>query len=144
MAPSPGFGTDALFWSEVELCAPSAPDVARLTLRFEPANLETPHDGAEARFSVAVVAAPQHVLSVTVTDAGRPLAEAIVRAGAARVATDAAGRARLHLAKGRYDLAVWKMGHEMPVTPIEIAADMAVTVEAPVQPADDPDAVWTA
>jgi hypothetical protein len=36
------------------------------------------------------------------------------------------------------------MGHEMPVTPIEIAADMAVTVEALAQPAEDPDAVWTA
>ncbi len=137
-------GTDALFWSEVELCAPSAPGVARLALRFEPAALEAPHGSAASSFSIAVVAAPEHVLTVTVTDAGRPLPEATVRAGAVRVATDAAGRARLHLAKGRYDLVVWKMGHEMPVTPIEVVADMAVIVDAPAQPADDPDAVWTA
>ena len=101
-------------------------------------------DSAASPFSVAVVAAPAHVLTVTVAACGGPVADAIVRAGPVRATTHAAGSARLHLAKGRHELAVWKAGYDAPPTPVEVEADAAVAIEAAVVPEDDPDAVWTA
>jgi hypothetical protein len=136
LGPSPGPGTDARFWSEIELCAPSAPGIVSLAVRCD--------DVASSPFSVAVVAAPAHVVTVTVAAGGEPVADAIVRAGPVRATTDAAGHARLHLAKGRHELAVWKTGFDAPPTPIEVDADAAVKIEAAVLPEDDPDAVWTA
>lgn len=47
-------------------------------------------------------------------------------------------------ASGRYELAVWKAGYDIPATLVEIAADACVTVEAAALPEDDPDAIWTA
>ena len=103
-----------------------------------------PHDAASAAFNVAVVAAPEHVVTVTVAASDGPIAEAIVRAGPIRTMTDAAGRARLHLAKGPHRLAVWKAGYEADDVPLTIDADAAVTVEVRALPEHDPDAVWTA
>jgi hypothetical protein len=136
LGPSPWPGTDALFWSEIELCAPSAPGVVSLAVRCD--------DSAASPFSVAVVAAPEHVMTVTVMAGGNPVADAIVRAGPIRAMTDVAGNARLHLPKGRHELAVWKAGYDAPPTPVEIGADAAVAIEAVVLPEDDPDAIWTA
>ena len=144
LGATPWPGTDALFWSEVELCAPSAPGIVALTVRFAGGSLDAPHADASAPFSVAVVAAPEHVVTVTVAAADGPVADAIVRAGPIRAMTDAAGRARLHLAKGPHDLVVWKTGYDAPVTPLSVAADAAVTVAAQALPEHDPDAVWTA
>src|SRR6266403_1463334 len=82
-APWPG--TDALFWTEVELRAPDQPGLVMLAVRF---------DAAE-------------------------------------------------LAKGRYELVVWKAGYDAPVTPLTIDADTSVQIDARVMPQPDPDAVWT-
>ena len=141
LGATPWPGTDALFWSEVELCAPSAPGTVPRTVRLAG---EGPHGEASAAFSIAVVAAPQHVVTVTVAALDGPVAGAIVRAGPIRAMTDAAGRARLHLAKGPHQLAVWKAGYDTEPVPLSVEADAAVTVEARALPEDDPDAVWTA
>src|SRR5947207_932309 len=111
LGAQPWRGTDALFWSEVELCAPQAAGLVSLAVRFDAVSLDEPHDGASQPFCVAVVSPPEHVLTVTVTAEDGPVADAIVRAGPIRVTTDAEGRARLHLAKGRHELAVWKTGY---------------------------------
>lgn len=140
LGAEPWPGTGALFWSEIELCAPSMPGVAPLAVRFA----GTGPNGAASPFCVAVVAAPEHVLTVTVMAEGHPLADAIVRAGPVRATTDAAGRVRLHLAKGSHELAVWKTGYDAPVMPLAVEADAAVRIEALAQPEDDPDAIWTA
>jgi hypothetical protein len=142
VAPWPG--TSALFWSEIELCAPSSPGLAPLAVRFTGDGLEESHEGSSSLFSVAVVAAPEHVLTVAVAADGGPLADAIVRAGPVRATTDATGRARLHLAKGRHELAVWKAGYDAPATPLMVEADAFVRIEACVLPQVDPDSVWTA
>jgi hypothetical protein len=144
LGAKPWPGTDALFWSEVELCAPSAPGVAALAVRLADAGGNEAHDAPSAPFCVAVVAAPEHVLTVTVAAAGSPVADAIVRAGPVRATTDATGRVRLHLAKGRHELAVWKSGYDAPLTQLLLEADASVIVEAKAEPAYDPDAIWTA
>jgi hypothetical protein len=75
---------------------------------------------------------------------GVAIADATVRAGPIRATTDASGRARLHLAKGQYELAMWKSGYDAPLVPLAVEADAAVQIEAHTLPEDDPDAIWTA
>jgi hypothetical protein len=144
LGAEPWPGTDALYWSEVELCAPQAQGLASFTVRFNAATLEEPHDGAAQPFSVAVVPTPEHTLTVTVAAEDGPLTDAIVRAGPVRVTTDTEGRARLHLAKGNHQIAVWKTGYDAPPVPVRIEADAALRIAARVLPEDNPDAIWTA
>jgi len=80
LGPQPWHGTDALYWGEIELCAPQAAGLAQLTARIDAAAIETPHDGAAQPFGVAVVPTPEHTLTVTVAAQDGPLADAIVRA----------------------------------------------------------------
>ena len=137
-------GTAALFWTEVELGAPLALGLATLAVRFDAAELDPPHQSACSSFSVAIVGRPEHTLIVTVVASGRPIEEAYVRLGALRAMTDAAGRAEIKLAKGRYELSVCKAGFDSAAVPLVIDADALVEVEARPQPEDDPDAFWTA
>jgi hypothetical protein len=143
LGETPWPGTGALFWTDVTLDAPATPGLLALQARFEAAALDPPHDGASAPFRVAVVARPEHVLTVKVSAAGIPVEEAYVRLGPHRAVTDAAGTAKLKLAPGTYALTVWKAGYDAPSTPVEIGADAFVAVEARALPEEDPDAHWT-
>jgi len=144
LGAAPWQDTEALYWSEIELCAPAVPGLVSLAVRFDAVALEEPHDGASRPFSIAVVPPPEHVLTVTVAAADGPVADAIVRAGPLRAMTDAEGRARLHLAKGRHELAVWKTGYEAQPVPLTVDADVAIRVEARALPEENHDAIWTA
>ncbi len=93
---------------------------------------------------MSVVAKPEHVLTVTVASDGVPVEEAIVRLGAVRATTDRAGVATVELAKGQYELVVWKVGYDIAPVPLAIEADTAVAVAARALPEDNPDAIWTA
>ena len=137
-------GTAALFWTEVELGAPPALGLTTFTARFDTSELEPPHRSAASSFSVSVIARPEHTLTVTVAANGAPIDEAYVRLGPLRAMTDAAGRAEIRLAKGRYELSVYKAGYDTAPVPLVIDADTAIAVEARAEPADDPDAFWTA
>jgi len=144
LGDAPWPGTDALFWAEVELQAPDQPGLITLAVRFDAAELDEPHAGASAPFNVSVIARPEHTLTVKVVADGMPVEEAIVRLGPTRASTDALGLAAVKLAKGRYELVVWKAGYDAPVTPLAIDADASVQIDARVMPHADPDAVWTA
>jgi hypothetical protein len=144
LGAEPWPGTDGLYWSEIELRAPQAAGLTELAARFDAGSCEALHDGATQRFAVAVVPLPEHVLTVTVAAEDGPLADAIVRAGPVRVTTDAAGRARLHLAKGPHQIAVWKMGYEAEPFPLTVEADAALRIAARLRPEHNPDAIWTA
>ena len=61
-----------------------------------------------------------------------------------RATTDAAGVATVKLAKGRYELVVWKAGYDIAPVPLAIEADAAVAIAARALPEHDPDAIWTA
>lgn len=144
LGASPWPGTDALYWTEIELCAPSVPGTAALSARFAGTDAAEPHEAASSCFGVSVVGAPEHVVTVTVGAEDGPVADAIVRAGPIRVITDARGRARLHLAKGHHELVVWKAGYEAEPVPLALERDMAVSVAARALPEENPDAHWTA
>ena len=93
---------------------------------------------------MSVVARPDHTLAVTVASGGMPIEAAYLRLGPYRATTDASGRASIKLAKGRYELVVWKAGYDTDPVPLAIDADASVHVEARALPQHDPDAVWTA
>jgi len=144
LGEAPWPGTDALFWAEVELRAPAEPGLITLAARVDTAAMDEPHEGASSPFSVSVVGKREHTLTVKVHAAGAPVEEAYVRLGAYRATTNAAGVATVTMAKGRYELVVWKAGYDTPVTPVMIEADAIVQIEARAVPEDDPDSRWTA
>jgi carboxypeptidase family protein len=136
-------GSEALYWTEIALPSPEAPGTLTLTAHFDGQAIE-PHETTSSEFSINVVARAEHTLTVTVEAQGAPLADAVVRLGPYRAPTDASGTAKVRLAKGQYDLVVWKTGYEMTATPIAVEADAAIAVATQPVPEESPDAVWTA
>jgi hypothetical protein len=144
LGDAPWSGTDALFWTALELQAPYQPGLVTLAVRFDAQELDEPHEDASSPFNVTVIAKPEHTLTVQVIAGGVPVEGAIIRLGAVRASTDASGTAAVKLAKGRYELVVWKAGYDAPVTPIAIDADAFAQIDVRAVPQADPDAVWTA
>ena len=141
---TPWPGSSALYWTDIELCAPSTDDIASSTVAFAAAGLDLSHDSSSSQFSFAVVPPPEHRLTVTVIEKEKatPIEDVQVIAGVYRAATDRAGMADIQLPKGTYDLAIWKVGFEAEPTTVTVSADLAVEVAATVVPEDDPDAAW--
>jgi hypothetical protein len=143
LGDTPWPGSEALYWTEIALQAPEAPGTLTLAAHFD-GNANEPHETASSAFSINVVARAEHTLTVTVAAGGAPLADALVRLGPYRAPTDASGTAKVRLAKGQYDLVVWKTGYAMTATPIAVEADAAIAVATQPVPEEDADAVWTA
>jgi hypothetical protein len=144
LGDTPWPGTSALYWTDVELPAPTQEGVSAWSVRFEVAALELAHDGAASGFSFVVVRPPEHTLTVKVREkeTAAPIDNVQIRVGAYRGATDETGRADVKISKGSYDLHIWKVGYEAPPQTIAVDADAVVEVEVLTVPEDDPDAVW--
>jgi hypothetical protein len=141
---TPWPATTALYWADLDFTAPAETGLRIWTVNFDPAELDLPHQGTAAQFSVVIVARPEHRLTVTVMeqDSKAPIADVHVRLGAYRGATDANGSAEIAVAKGRYDIHIWKVGFEADAREVEIEADFTVAIEAAIVPEEDPDAIW--
>ena len=136
-------GTDALHWTELTLPAPPREGTTTWSVRLDASELDPPHADATASFSTAVVAPAEHTVTVRVMADERPIESAEIRLGPHRATTDVSGTAEVRIGKGRHELAVWKAGYEVPVTPVEVRADAVIEVAAVPLPDDDPDAYWT-
>ena len=141
---TPWPGTSALYWTTVELTAPSEAGLSAWSVRFAADGLALPHDGSAAEFSVAIVAPPEHRLTVRVVEkeSRAPIDDVQVRLGAYRAATDPSGVAQVMMPKGAFDLHIWKAGYEAPDRTVEIVDDVSVEVEATIVPEEDPDVAW--
>src|SRR5262249_51545988 len=97
-----------------------------------------------AEFSVAIVAPPEHRLTVKVVekDSRTPIDDVQVRLGAYRAATDPSGGGQGMMPKGAFDLHILEAGYEGPGPHRRIADDVSVEVEATVVPEEDPDSAW--
>jgi hypothetical protein len=137
-------GTSALYWAPVELLAPATPGMLTWSARFAATELELPHAGALAEFSVVIVPPPEHRMTVTIVDkeTAAPIADAQVRLGAYRAVTGPSGRAEVQLPKGVYQLNIWKVGYEAAAQTIDVHEDIAVDIEAVPVPEENPDAAW--
>lgn len=145
LGEEPWPGTAALYWADATVTAPAEAGVASWAVQFDAATLELPHEGASSNFSVVIVPPPQHKLTVRVTDkqTARPIDEALVRLGAYRAETSRSGLAEIDLPKGRYELAVWKVGYDIAPATVDFDRDTSIEIEALPVPEEDPDAYWT-
>jgi hypothetical protein len=141
---TPWPGTSALYWTDVEVPAPAQEGMFWCSVSFAAADIETPHEGASSKFSMAIVRPPEHRLTVEVfeKDTKAPIENAQVRLGAYRAATDLSGRAEVAMPKGTYDLTVWKVGYEAPGRTVDLHEDVSVQVEVAIVPPENPDAAW--
>ena len=145
LGDAPWPGSEALYWTEIELAGAGRAGAAGAHRAFRRRGHPRSRTNRHPRpFSVNVVAPAEHTLTVTVAAGGAPLADAVVRLGPYRAPTDASGTAKVRLAKGRYELVVWKTGYAMTATPIAVEADASVAVATQPVPEENPDAVWTA
>jgi len=137
-------GTSALYWSEITLLAPDTEGVHAWSVKFAPADLDLPHEQASWNFSVPIVRRPQHRLTIKVVEqvTAAPIANAQLRLGAYRAATDRSGLAEVDLPGGVYDLNVWKVGYEAPARTVELNGNISVEVEVLALPEENPDAAW--
>jgi hypothetical protein len=142
--------TSALHWAEVDLPAPGAEGVHCWTARFtatepnEPAEAASArHTEASASFSFVTLPPPDHVVTVQVLDreSRAAIAEAIVRIGPYRASTDENGLARIEMAKGAFDLTVYKADYEALTRAIEVNDNATVGVELRFTPKRE-DAYW--
>jgi hypothetical protein len=144
LGETPLQGTSALYWSEIALLAPAREGVCSWAVKFAPADLDLPHEPASSTFSVAIVRPPQHRLTIKVVEqeTAAPIANAQLRLGAYRAATDHAGLAEVDLPAGVYDLGVWKVGYEAPGRTVELNGDVTVAIEVLRLPEENPDDAW--
>lgn len=144
LGTAPWPGTSALYWTELELEAPEAAGLFAWSVRFDAAELALPHQGAAARFSVAIVEPPEHRLTVKVVEraTAAPIADAQVRLGAYRGATGETGLAEIMMPKGTFDLNVWKPGYEATPQTVAIDTDLTVEIAVAAMPEENPDAAW--
>lgn len=144
LSSTPLAGTSALYWCELSCTASDMPGVATWTVRFAADTLAIPHEGAATTFTTAVVAKPEHRLTVKVVDeaSAAPLADVELRLGAFRGTTGENGTTEIALPKGQYELRAWKVGYDAAPRALTIDADAMVEIAAHVVPEEDPDARW--
>jgi hypothetical protein len=124
--------TSALYWAEVELEAPGVEGYYRWRAEFPKPEVELPHDEASYDFGFATARAPEHVVTVEVTDKrtktpikGAPVA--LHWSGTPyRNRTDDAGVARISVPKGDYKLYVSAHDYKDFQTTAEVAKDITV------------------
>ena len=135
---APWSGSDALYWTEVELVAPTTEQgVASWSVGLPTPDLELPHEPTSSKFSFATTRPPEHELTVQVVEEGSiaaPVPNAEVRLGVYQASTDEFGRATVAVAGGNYQLLVWKVGYETHPEAIEVSKDLAVRIQATVLP----------
>jgi hypothetical protein len=144
LGETPYPGTTALHWTSVELSAPSREGLHRWSVEFEPRGSDLPHERTSTSFSVLVVRPPEHRLTIKVVekDTSAPVADAHVRLGAYRAATNPLGLAEVHMPRGVYGLDIWKVGYTAPTRTVQLDENMLVEIEVVSVPEEDPDAAW--
>lgn len=138
----PWEGTTALYWTEVELPAPSTEGIVSWSGRFAPTDIELPHAEAVAWFSFAAVKPPDHRLTITFVekDTEKPIENAHIRSGPFHALTDAGGAAHLSMPKGTYEIKVWHAGYEAPPTTVAVVDDVTLRLVGVAVPEEDPSA----
>ncbi len=124
---APKAGTDAVYWTEIELDAPPDDGKSVWECAATAEGLAHPHAEATAGIAVNVVRPAKHRISVFVVDAetSAPIPRAKVVAHPFRTFTDAEGRAELRLPPGRRRLFVSGPDH----IPYQVEGDVTEDIE---------------
>lgn len=144
LGSAPWPGTEALYWTELSLSAPAQCGATAMSVLFHGAELAPAHGDAAWRFSAVVVPPPEHTVTIALVEqeTGAAIANADIRLGAHRATTAASGQAELRLAKGQYDLQIWKVGYVAPLRSVAVAGDALVEVRAVIVPEENVDRAW--
>ncbi|MEA2905284.1 MAG: hypothetical protein QOI12_2671 [Alphaproteobacteria bacterium] len=137
-------GTQGLYWTELEASAPDNEGLHNGTVAFAACDHALPHQGAVAALSFVTVAPGRHRVCVAIVEreTGAPVAQAQVRLGYHRCASDEAGVARFTAPSGKHRLFVWKADFSAPEQVVDVEQDLDLVVEAEALPKDDPYARW--
>jgi len=139
---------EGLYWAEVSAAIPANHSLdhslVRWSVGFAARDLELPHTDASTQFNFMTTPPPQHKVCVTVveTETQTPVADAQVRLGVFRVATDASGSAHLIVPKGRQRLFIWEAEHEIPEQYLDVDGDLEIVVQAKTLPKENPYDRW--
>jgi hypothetical protein len=144
LGDTPLAGTEALYWTGLDVPAPAQQPLAEYAVRLMPGPGEPGDDAMATRFSVAATARPEHRLTVKVTrqDTAAALGGVEIRLGPFHARTDAAGRAELRVCTGAYRLQLWRTAHNAPPQTIDIKGDTNLELTMVHVPEDHPDARW--
>lgn len=134
----------SLAWTALSLPASAEPGLLSFQARFRGGELVPPHRDARFRFAVMAVPPPQHTVMVAVVakETSHPIAGAEIRIGSYRGLTGPSGCAAIPLAKGDYDLRVWKLGFDALPARLHVENDAAVRIEADTVPEENADRAW--
>jgi hypothetical protein len=138
LGEAPLAGTEALYWTALDVPAPAQHQAAEYSVRL------VPDDAIATRFSVAAAAKPEHRLSVTVTerDTAEALGDVEIRLGPFHARTDKTGHAELRLCKGDYQLQLWRTAHIAAPQPLSVTGDLSLELKMVHVPEEHPDARW--
>jgi hypothetical protein len=130
LGESPLTGTDALYWTAIELTAPETLGVARYRAVFSSAALELPHAGSEGTFSFRTTGRPEHqmIIDVVEKDTGAGVGDVEISLGPYLRMTDAAGRLQLAVPGGTYRVSVRKDGFSAPPMEAHVSADTSIRI----------------
>jgi hypothetical protein len=128
LGSAPWPGTTGLYWTEVDVVAPSIEGTHTWTARFATSNLDVPHLTASSTFTFMTVKPPEHRVTVEVVQQGtkNPIDISEVRLGVYRTVTDDAGIAHLELPRGTYELNVWKLGFDLATQTVQVNEDLTI------------------
>jgi hypothetical protein len=137
-------GTEGLYWTALEALAPADEGLHNCSVAFSACDHALPHQGASAALSFVTVQPGRHRVSVAIVErvTRAPIAEAQVRLGYHRSATDASGIARFTAPSGTHRLFVWKADFSAPEQVVDVEQDLELIVEAEALPQEDPYARW--
>jgi hypothetical protein len=140
LGEAPWAGTEALYWTALDVPAPRDRDVADYTVRLAPEN----PGAVPTRFSTSIAAMPAYTLTVTVTerDTKAALDGVEIRVGPFHARTDKAGRAELRVSRGDFALQLWRTAHIAEPQPIRIGRDESLELTMVHVPEEHPDARW--
>jgi hypothetical protein len=135
-------GTEALYWSVLDVPAPRAGQATDFRVRCVPT--DTSSEGIASQFSVIATERPECTLSVQITERTRaePLGGVEIRLGPFRARTDSSGHAELRVSKGEYQLHLWRAAHIASSQAIRIDGDTRVALTMLFVPEEHPDARW--
>jgi hypothetical protein len=140
LGDAPLAGTEALYWTALDVPAPRDREVADYTVRLEPEN----QAAVPTRFSITIAAKPAYTLAITVTerDTKAALDGVEIRVGPFRARTDKAGRAELRVSRGDFQLQLWRTAHIAEPQPIRVGRDDSLELTMVHVPEEHPDARW--
>jgi hypothetical protein len=129
-------GTDALYFAEVEAQVPLTTGDHRWHVETPAADLCVPHAAGSFNFTVKVVRAPDHEVTVEAFDSEKrnPIKGAHVLLHPYRAVTDERGVAKVKVAKGTYKLFVSGFQYIGYENTIDVDGDVTMRAELTTEP----------